>query len=400
MRSARIFAVSIVAVFIGISYCQTSSATVPGQNGQLLITEDDQGFGTLLLGDPVNGSEVKISGFASNYGASFSPDGASIGYIQNPGDQLWTKRLDEAGFPKQVTSELSGYVSSPVFTPDGSSILYGVGYDFDPGSELWEMPLAGGKAVSLGYWTNYNLDLAISPDGKRLALVTQNAEPCGGRGCYTFSDPRIVVMERDGSYPRTVDTDGLDVYNPSFSPDGSRIAFSGRPAGSNEPTQIYSSNPDGSRLNQLTSTESGGSYPVYSPDGSEIAYSSNGVRIMDADGSNDRGIIPLPEGSYLNDWQRKAPFVIKDVKRRRLVLPVRVFGKGDIRLSGRGIRSSARNVEPGTARFKLKLRKGQRKRLRVRGKISFKVKVRFSPEGALPNSITKRVTLRVSSRAR
>src|SRR5919201_42308 len=62
---------------------------------------------------------------------------------------------------------------------------------------------------------------------------------------------------------------GLDRM-PRWSPDGKRIAFVSNRSGD---WQIWTINPDGSGLQQLTYTSSGRTlYPVWSPDGTRLAY--------------------------------------------------------------------------------------------------------------------------------
>lgn len=70
-----------------------------------------------------------------------------------------------------------------------------------------------------------------------------------------------------------------------------RIAFAGLDAQSN--SQIYTMNPDGSDVQQLTNDANYHTFPVWSPDGTQIAYMSQDfvdqtsqVFVMSADGSN------------------------------------------------------------------------------------------------------------------
>lgn len=71
--------------------------------------------------------------------------------------------------------------------------------------------------------------------------------------------------------------------NAAFPGENGKIAFSSFRDGSWE---IYSMNPDGTAQTKLTET-GGAFHPAWSPDGSRIAYSGGGsIYIMDADGAN------------------------------------------------------------------------------------------------------------------
>src|SRR3989440_1939865 len=63
------------------------------------------------------------------------------------------------------------------------------------------------------------------------------------------------------------------------------------------PSQIFTVNPDGTGLTQLTNDPGdGASWPAWSPDGTKIAFASHrspdGIYIMDADGANAHRIAP------------------------------------------------------------------------------------------------------------
>ncbi len=77
---------------------------------------------------------------------------------------------------------------------------------------------------------------------------------------------------------------------PALSPDGSRIAFV--MLGRRHQAAIYTAALNGTALRRLTDHEGFSSNPVWSPDGSRIAYTSGDrvvhLKVMDADGSNDR----------------------------------------------------------------------------------------------------------------
>ena len=118
----------------------------------------------------------------------------------------------------------------------------------------------------------------------------------------TFSDDRgdvgIPIMSADGSNLRYIPTDpnitGSLNFIPTWSADGTKLAFSGRDT-PDAPFDIYTMDLDGSNQVNLTNTSNySESHPDFSPDGSQMCYSfgsgspepPRGIYLMIADGSD------------------------------------------------------------------------------------------------------------------
>ncbi len=88
----------------------------------------------------------------------------------------------------------------------------------------------------------------------------------------------------------------VDAY-PSLSPDGKKILLQSNRTGSFE---IFTTNPDGTGLKQLTFDNVGNYTPVWSPDGRSIAFASgrendeSDIYIMDSDGKNQKRLTNSP----------------------------------------------------------------------------------------------------------
>jgi Tol biopolymer transport system component len=114
-------------------------------------------------------------------------------------------------------------------------------------------------------------NVAWSPDGKKMAFDS------GGGGCGSPSS--IFLMNADGSHPRTLTDSGCGDVQPAWSPDGAQLVFRRTP-GPNGITplcnnELWTVKANGRGERQLTNAgaNANAAYPSWSPDGSKIAFS-------------------------------------------------------------------------------------------------------------------------------
>jgi Tol biopolymer transport system component len=127
-----------------------------------------------------------------------------------------------------------------------------------------------------------------SPDGSQLAFAT-----------LTGSNWEIWLINTDGSGAVKIEgtQGGMD---PSWSPDGTKIAF----VVWDNHSEIYTINIDGSGLARLTDNDARDADPSWSPDGSQIVFSSNRdgsdseLYIVNADGGK---VIQLTNNN-IDEW--------------------------------------------------------------------------------------------------
>jgi len=152
------------------------------------------------------------------------------------------------------------------------------------GSYYVESAQVGLGAVGVEGVTPNSLNPTYSPDGSKVAFVSD-----------MLSSLDIWVIGVDGSELRRLSDFSMDVRDPVWSPDGSRIAFSTSRGGNPD---IWTIQLDGSNPVQLTTGPSDDDQPSWSPDGSLIAFVSgptgtNDLWTMTADGSNPRKVTNL-----------------------------------------------------------------------------------------------------------
>jgi TolB protein len=138
-------------------------------------------------------------------------------------------------------------------SPDGRRLAYSrlEAHSHEQHLELYVANVDGGNRRRLTDNNASDAFPAWSPDGKRIAFVSNRAEsaPCFYDECGGYTN-ELYVMDADGSNVRRLtETDEQEV-RPSWSPDGKLIVY-GRVAGEDEPSYLYVAKADGSCATRL-----------------------------------------------------------------------------------------------------------------------------------------------------
>ncbi len=150
--------------------------------------------------------------------------------------------------------------------------------------DLYSINEDGSALKRLTYNVHDDILPAGSRDGKKIAYVAE-------RNVLGAAD--IVIMNADGSQPKTITSTGLYSYMFSrmeWSPDGKKIAISLNPSGDLVEWDIYMVNVTNGALTRVTNQPGAEMNPTWSPDGSKLAFdmswgANRQVFTMNANGS-------------------------------------------------------------------------------------------------------------------
>lgn len=127
------------------------------------------------------------------------------------GGELWTVSRDGGEARRLVTG--SGRLSAPIFSPDGSQLVYAG--DYDGNEDVYVVPSEGGEPRRLTYHPDPDVPLGWSPDGTKILFRSHRAS-------NTDSNLLFTIPAKGGfptQLPLPMGEEGC------FSPDGSHLAY-------------------------------------------------------------------------------------------------------------------------------------------------------------------------------
>jgi Tol biopolymer transport system component len=201
-------------------------------------------------------------------------------YKYQSSEQICIMNADGSAYHRLTTEDgVRHWYSS--LAPDGRSIVYSQ-YREDNVYEIYELTLADGVVARLTDRLGTLTGPEISPDAKSIVFM---------RWTLASNQEQVWLMDRDGSNPRSV-FKGKG-WDPTWSPDGTRILFASDIDGSN---QLYVVNLDGTGLHKITNLPALRGRSDWSPQNEIVTYSGDSWKrelfLMNADGSDVHQISP------------------------------------------------------------------------------------------------------------
>jgi Tol biopolymer transport system component len=367
-------------------------AAFPGSNGQIAAVHLSGAPGSnqdIFAFGPGGEQRIQLTDTADDDAfPSYSADGERIVFSRGPdgsegNGEIWVMNADGSGQTRLTSGPAAANDHDPVISPDGKRIAFT--REVSGQNQIWVMNANGSNQTQITF-TNGAGDRGsgpvFSPDGSKIIFVMFD----GAVGYHA-----IAVMNPDGSGQTALTTPsaGFDAFQPDVSPDGQRIVFDRFDQSQDD---LWIMNADGSGQAALTS---GSNYwdlsPAFAPDGDKVVFERNApgftvANIFTVDPTGvDQNPTPLtsnaaPVQDFEPGWQPLNPpscelggkASSKSIKRIRVrVKCVNENATVTVRGSGKAPWARRSAVAAKTRKFKLpavtvKVKRGVRKTIKLK----------------------------------
>ncbi len=299
-----------------------ATATVPGAIGRIVFGHIGEDFNQdIYVRDFAGDAAQRVTTSTdSDFSPKWSPDGTRIAWARSPaggpGTDVYV--MDPDGSNKVNVTNGGGTTNIPLdWSPDGTRIL--IASNRGGQTDLWTIFPDGSNPVRLTNDVDQELDASWSPDASKVAYGRftpgSGTDRWGTHAVGPVTDLWVMNADGSGQINLTDRPESTD-QGPSWSPDGTRIAFESYFGEWN----VWVMNADGSNRANLTSTAGTLDYaPAWSPDGTKIAFQSNrdgdeDIWMMNPDGSEPAHLTNRPGDEASIDWEsvNRAPIAEPD----------------------------------------------------------------------------------------
>ena len=256
-----------------------------------LHTKDGEDSGIYIMGSTGAGQKPVVILEVPFYTAVLSPDGMTIAYsaARDPGGGgrtfIYIRHI-ESGNEFRLISEDNAY--HPAWSLNGEQIAY------DDGSDLYisSVDMANPQVFKITHGGSLNTDPTWSPDGRRIAFASS-----------LDGNWNIFAINVDGTNRIRLTNNAADDECPDWSPNGDQIAFMSHRHGT---WDIFVVNTTTFVETQLTDSQGNYQQPSWSPDSEQIAFSEDNegeIYVINADGTGLTNITNSPDYESSPDWQ-------------------------------------------------------------------------------------------------
>jgi Tol biopolymer transport system component len=201
-----------------------------------------------------------------NWIPRWSPDGAWLAFTREAPGGPWMQGGPAGPAPGGGPQGAEGPLSVPL-----------------PQADIWRVAASGGEPERLTDSAGDDRAPVFSPDGTKILFDSTRD-----------GNTEIYVMNADGTGQRRLTDDPGEDWGASWSPDGRQISFNSSRGGGD--MDIYVMAADGSDVRRITFGESANVAPSWSPDGRQLAYTArdfqgNGqIMVVQATGGTPRSL--------------------------------------------------------------------------------------------------------------
>ncbi len=264
--------------------------------GRIVFTAEKNGNSDVWVWDAADGAQHKLVGGSGNQSdTSWAWDLSAVVYRTADG-----LRIINADGSAPAVPDLTHHQAdlNPAWSPDRKLIAFASTKSHGQGPsngslDIYTRPVADNTVTHrLTDDPADDWDPSWSPDGSTIAFASRRT-----------GDGHLFLMNADGSHQRELDL-GPGVYDdPYFSPDGQWLAFTRREK-AHALKELYVVHPDGSGMRRLTSVNVNQSDPTWSPDGKLIAVSRGGAGapIVIVDVATGQDVLQLGVTGAANRW--------------------------------------------------------------------------------------------------
>ena len=316
-----------LAGFLALAVASTEARA----SSKICFTSMETGDSEIFIMDSDGSNVVNLTANPSSSESycSWSPDGSQVAFVSDQDGDVEIYRVDADGSNETRLTDSPGNDLSPAWSPDGTLIAFSSWRDGN--MEIYVMNASdGSNPTRLTFndsppYASIDYGPSWSPDGTQIAFQSYRNSSC----CPPNGNIEIYKMDADGMNQTRLTNNNSSDTVPSWSPDGSLIAYTSNITGDNE---IWVMDTDGLNQTNLTDNPAEDSMATWSPDASEIAFDSdrNGdkeIYVMDAaDGGNQTPLTSNVADDSNPDWSSDLSPVVPAISARGQVVLVLVLG--------------------------------------------------------------------------